>query len=331
MSCRPTRTAAARRLFEKTVSLEGEALPDSLAAGPERTPSQTRCSCCRRARTTCARRRSPVRGGPSAECGRGRLGGGGLGRQHDGARPDFSMRRQRERRARCRREPQRQPRDHGCRARSVAVRQRVRDVAPDGHRDRSERRRPRLLVRTTKGNGHGDVLGAGRRLHAHGQRRYGHGGNNSLEFPLHVSDAVCEVPAAVQQIFTQRCSPCHTTGSSGGLHLDPASASYANLVGVHVASAACSSRTESSPAMRARATSSRSCAGRATSAACACRATCRLCPKTRSRRSRPGSTICRTDALRVCVARVDGFRTHQRGVRRTHASARKTPTCVMVR
>jgi hypothetical protein len=75
----------------------------------------------------------------------------------------------------------------------------------------------------------------------------GHGGTNSLEFPLHVSDAVCEVPAAVQEIFTQRCSPCHTTGSSGGLHLDPATASYANLVNVHVSSAACNSRTRVVP------------------------------------------------------------------------------------
>ncbi len=70
----------------------------------------------------------------------------------------------------------------------------------------------------------------------------GHGGNNSLQFPIYVSSAVCEVPAAVQQIFTQSCSPCHTSGSSGGLHLDPASTSFANLVGVHASSSACSSR-----------------------------------------------------------------------------------------
>jgi hypothetical protein len=75
----------------------------------------------------------------------------------------------------------------------------------------------------------------------------GHGGSNSLEFPVYVSDAVCEVPVAVQQIFTNRCTPCHTVGSSGGLHLDPATASYANLVGVHVASSACSSRTRVIP------------------------------------------------------------------------------------
>jgi hypothetical protein len=75
----------------------------------------------------------------------------------------------------------------------------------------------------------------------------GHGGDNSLEFPLHVSDAVCEVPTAVQEIFTARCTPCHTVGSSGGLHLDPATASYANLVGVNAASSACNTRTRVIP------------------------------------------------------------------------------------
>ena len=75
----------------------------------------------------------------------------------------------------------------------------------------------------------------------------GHGGNNSLDFPVSVSGAVCQVAAAVQQIFTQRCTPCHTTGSSGGLHLDPATASFANLVGVHVASSACNTRTRVVP------------------------------------------------------------------------------------
>lgn len=75
----------------------------------------------------------------------------------------------------------------------------------------------------------------------------GHGGVTSLAFPMHVSSAVCEVPAEVQAIFTARCSPCHTTGSSGGLHLDPATASYANLVGVPSSSAACASRTRVIP------------------------------------------------------------------------------------
>jgi hypothetical protein len=75
----------------------------------------------------------------------------------------------------------------------------------------------------------------------------GHGGSASLTFPVSVSDAVCSVPAAVQDIFTARCSPCHTTGSSGALKLDPASASFANLVGVHVSSSACADRVRVIP------------------------------------------------------------------------------------
>lgn len=75
----------------------------------------------------------------------------------------------------------------------------------------------------------------------------GHGGATSLKFPVHVSTAVCEVPAEVQAIFESRCTPCHITGSSGGLHLSPASASFANLVNVHVSSSSCSSRTRVVP------------------------------------------------------------------------------------
>jgi hypothetical protein len=75
----------------------------------------------------------------------------------------------------------------------------------------------------------------------------GHGGADSFTFPIHVSDAVCEVPEAVQQIFTGRCSPCHTVNSSAGLRLDPSAASYANLVGVGSSAAACSSRTRVIP------------------------------------------------------------------------------------
>jgi mono/diheme cytochrome c family protein len=70
----------------------------------------------------------------------------------------------------------------------------------------------------------------------------GHGGVNALQFPLHVAAAVCEVPAPVQAIFASRCAPCHTTGSSGSLHLDPASASYSALVGVVASAAACSAQ-----------------------------------------------------------------------------------------
>jgi hypothetical protein len=75
----------------------------------------------------------------------------------------------------------------------------------------------------------------------------GHGGTASLEFPVHVADAVCEVPSEVQAIFDARCSPCHTSGSSGGLHLSPASASFANLVNVGSSSAACAGRTRVLP------------------------------------------------------------------------------------
>jgi len=75
----------------------------------------------------------------------------------------------------------------------------------------------------------------------------GHGGAASLELPLHVADAVCEAPAEVQAIFDARCSPCHTSGSSGGLHLSPASASFANLVNVGSSSAACAGRTRVVP------------------------------------------------------------------------------------
>jgi hypothetical protein len=75
----------------------------------------------------------------------------------------------------------------------------------------------------------------------------GHGGSASLEFPIHVTDAVCEVSPAVQDIFTARCTPSHTVGSSGGLHLDPASSSFANLVGVHSGSAACADRVRVIP------------------------------------------------------------------------------------
>jgi hypothetical protein len=75
----------------------------------------------------------------------------------------------------------------------------------------------------------------------------GHGGVAALSFPVHVSDAICEVPAEVQDIFEARCSPCHTTGTSGGLRLTPASTSYASLVGTHASSAACSDRTRVVP------------------------------------------------------------------------------------
>lgn len=75
----------------------------------------------------------------------------------------------------------------------------------------------------------------------------GHGGVATLSFPIHVADATCEVPEDVYAIFAGRCSPCHTTGTSGGLSLASATAAYANLVGVASANATCSSRVRVIP------------------------------------------------------------------------------------
>jgi mono/diheme cytochrome c family protein len=75
----------------------------------------------------------------------------------------------------------------------------------------------------------------------------GHGGEAALSFPIHVSAATCEVPADVYAIFAAGCSPCHTTGTSGGLGLGSPTAAYANLVGVASSSAACSSRVRAIP------------------------------------------------------------------------------------
>ena len=52
----------------------------------------------------------------------------------------------------------------------------------------------------------------------------------ALSLPIDVASAVCAVPAAVQDIFTRGCSPCHTTGTSGRLSLASAEVSYANLL-----------------------------------------------------------------------------------------------------
>ena len=75
----------------------------------------------------------------------------------------------------------------------------------------------------------------------------GHGGAASLSFPVHVSDATCEVPEDVYAIFAGGCSPCHTTGTSGGLSLGSPTAAYANLVGVGSSNATCSSRVRVIP------------------------------------------------------------------------------------
>ncbi|HYQ15222.1 MAG TPA: hypothetical protein VEQ58_05685, partial [Polyangiaceae bacterium] len=64
---------------------------------------------------------------------------------------------------------------------------------------------------------------------------------------LHVADATCVVAPEVQNILINNCAPCHTTGSSGGLKLDPADVAYSSLVGHSVGAAACSSQTRVIP------------------------------------------------------------------------------------
>lgn len=69
-----------------------------------------------------------------------------------------------------------------------------------------------------------------------------HGAEAAFLVAVHVTDATCFVPPEVQSIITSRCAPCHTTGASGGLKLDPADVGYAALVNHSVGSAACASR-----------------------------------------------------------------------------------------
>lgn len=75
----------------------------------------------------------------------------------------------------------------------------------------------------------------------------GQGGRAELSVPVHVSAAVCGVAPEVQEIFLASCSPCHTTGSSGGLSLATAEAAFANLVDQPARGAACTSRTRVIP------------------------------------------------------------------------------------
>ncbi|HEY2902012.1 MAG TPA: hypothetical protein VGL59_15635 [Polyangia bacterium] len=74
-----------------------------------------------------------------------------------------------------------------------------------------------------------------------------HGASTSLTFPVHVSAATCAVPDAVQALFALRCSPCHLPNTSGGLHLDPATASFANLVGQPAAGMGCTDQVRVVP------------------------------------------------------------------------------------
>jgi PKD domain len=74
-----------------------------------------------------------------------------------------------------------------------------------------------------------------------------HAAEASFLFTVHVSDATCSVPPEVQSIITARCSPCHTTGTSGGLKMDPADVTYTSLVNHSVGAAACASQVRVVP------------------------------------------------------------------------------------
>lgn len=71
----------------------------------------------------------------------------------------------------------------------------------------------------------------------------GRGGQASLAFLMHVAGAVCVAPAAVQALIDAKCSPCHTTNAAGGLRMNDAAATFANLVGVAAVGAGCTTRT----------------------------------------------------------------------------------------
>lgn len=64
---------------------------------------------------------------------------------------------------------------------------------------------------------------------------------------VHVTNATCFVPPEVQDIITSQCAPCHTTGSSGGLKLDPADVAYTALVNHSVGASACASQVRVIP------------------------------------------------------------------------------------
>jgi hypothetical protein len=74
-----------------------------------------------------------------------------------------------------------------------------------------------------------------------------HAAETSFLFTIHVADATCFVSPEVHEIILAQCSPCHTTGSSGGLKLDPADVAYTSLVGSNVGAAACSSQVRVIP------------------------------------------------------------------------------------
>jgi len=74
-----------------------------------------------------------------------------------------------------------------------------------------------------------------------------HGTEASFLISVHVTSATCFVPPEVHGIITSQCAPCHTTGSSGGLKLDPADVAYTSLVNLGVGSSACASQVRVIP------------------------------------------------------------------------------------
>lgn len=74
-----------------------------------------------------------------------------------------------------------------------------------------------------------------------------HSAETSFLIAVHVTSATCSVPPEVQDIITSQCAPCHTTGSSGGLKLDPADVAYTSLVNHDVGSSACASQVRVVP------------------------------------------------------------------------------------
>lgn len=74
-----------------------------------------------------------------------------------------------------------------------------------------------------------------------------HAAETAFLVTVHVADATCVVPPAVQDIIVSNCSPCHTTGASGGLKLDPADVAYTSLVDHAVGAAACSANVRVVP------------------------------------------------------------------------------------
>lgn len=74
-----------------------------------------------------------------------------------------------------------------------------------------------------------------------------HAAETSFLVSIHVTNATCEVPPEVHSILTSQCAPCHTTGSSGGLKLDPADVAYTSLVNHNAGAAACASQVRVVP------------------------------------------------------------------------------------